>query len=49
MKAVFATVVALLTLLGLACVASVVAQVRIIRAERRSDVVRNLRDAKQPR
>ncbi len=45
-KAVFATLAAVLTLVGVASIAGVIAQVRVIRAERRDDVVRNLREAR---
>lgn len=46
MKAVLATVAALLALVGVASVVGVVAQVRVILAERRADTVRNLRAAR---
>lgn len=45
-KAVLATLAAVFALVGLAAVVSVITQVRVIRAERRSDVVRNLREAR---
>jgi hypothetical protein len=45
-KAVFATLAGVLALVGLASVVGVALQVREIRAERRRDVVRNLRETR---